>query len=645
MPPLKFTQHHQSHAGSAFYCSPYQEAAVLCIDGVGEWATTSLWHGCNSKDGPALLPLWQIDFPHSLGLLYSAVTYFCGFAVNSGEYKLMGLAPFGQPRYAGIIEDRLIDIKPDGTFRLNLEYFDFCIGNKMTSAKFDALFEANRRPPESEIRQLDMDLAASIQKVTEKVIIRLAETARRETGSANLCLAGGVALNCVANGKLRRAGIFENIWAQPAAGDAGGAVGAAFCAMHALNPELASKSKPAGEDNPDLMSNCLLGPEYSTQAIQATLDKHGAVFQKLAPKELLATTAHYLSTGAVVGWFQGAMEFGPRALGSRSILGDPGNPGIQKTMNLQIKFRESFRPFAPIVLEEDVSLYFETDKPSPYMMFVENINQRQRVSQPESHSGLDRVNEIRSTIPAVTHLDYSARIQTVSASSNELLHQLLQKFKSITGSSVLINTSFNVRGEPIVASPEDAYRCFTATNMDMLVIGDCILMKKDQPGQTTDHQLITEADSQQAMEAESQTPRSSRLAADVASKSQNPRELVKFSRTIAGIIGVIFGLLLPALNLIPWSPLIWIPVVLLFLCGELYPLALRRLFYGWFWIGHQLSRITSPILLGIVFFVVLTPIGILRRLRATQRFEKHWRNNEISYRKPSITQINLDEPF
>lgn len=470
--PLLFAEHHKSHASSAFYGSPFESSAVLCVDGVGEWATTSAWFGTTTNLGP----LWQINFPHSLGLLYSAFTYFCGFKVNSGEYKLMGLAPYGKPRYTSLIKDHLIDIKADGSFRLDLDYFNYCTGTTMVSDRFCDLFSTRPRDPDEEVREIDMDLAASIQSVTSEVMLRLARSIKLDTGASNLCLSGGVALNCVANSVIKRAGVFDSVWVQPASGDAGGAVGAAWCAWH----EHLHHTKRALQSQPDHMSGCLLGPAFDNAGIRQRLSQAGAIMTEIPDQEIYATTARLIADGKVVGWFQGPMEFGPRALGARSILADPRSSDMQKKMNLQIKGRESFRPFAPAVLLEDVGQYFDTATPSPYMTFVEPVLESLRLAPANERSGLERVNEVRSTLPAITHIDYSARLQTVTIEGNPWLYRLLRAFKTETGCSVLINTSFNVRGEPIVCSPEDAFRCFMNTDMDYLVIGNFVLAKDQQ---------------------------------------------------------------------------------------------------------------------------------------------------------------------
>ena len=471
---LLFAEHHQSHAASAFFLSPFENAAVLCLDGVGEWATTSAWHGRGNK----LQSLWEIDFPHSLGLLYSSFTYFTGFRVNSGEYKLMGLAPYGEPRYVELMRNRLIDIKEDGTFRLNMEYFDYCTGLAMTNWKFESLFGRPRRVPEADLTQDDMDIAASIQVVTEQIILRLASTLHRETGEKYLCLAGGVALNCVANSVLVRDSAFDDIWIQPAAGDAGGSIGSAAVVWHEY------LGHPRVIDGSDRMQGSFLGPQFSIDETVATLERFGARYRRLEEETLLDRLAEVLESGAIVGWFQGRMEFGPRALGARSIVGDPRKADMQSIMNSKIKFRESFRPFAPSVLEERATDYFEIDRPSPYMLLVAPVRDDIRVPMTRHDrelTGLERLNVPRSRIPAVTHVDYSSRVQTVSSKTNPRYHRLLKVFEARTNCGVLVNTSFNVRGEPIVCTPEDAYRCFMRTEMDFLVIDDILLSKTQQP--------------------------------------------------------------------------------------------------------------------------------------------------------------------
>jgi carbamoyltransferase len=474
LPPLLFGEHHESHAASAFYPSPFNSAAILCMDGVGEWATTSAWLGTENR----LTPLWEIPFPHSLGLLYSAFTYYTGFKVNSGEYKVMGLAPYGKPTYVKTIYDHLIDLKADGTFRLNMDYFNYCTGLTMTNAKFDALFGAPPRQPETLLSQREMDLARSIQEVTEDVMLRLARTLHRETGAENLCLAGGVALNCVGNGRLLRQGPFKGLWIQPAAGDAGGAVGAALAAWHQKEEQL-RRLNGAG----DTMQGGFLGPSFSNAQIEQFLQAQEAPYVRLSDEALLERVADELAAAGVVGWFQGRMEFGPRALGARSILGDARSPKMQSVMNLKIKFRESFRPFAPSVLRERLTDYFDMDTDSPYMLLVAPVQEARRTPLTEEQQtlwGIDLLHVQRSDIPAVTHVDYSARIQTVHQETNLRYYQLLKRFDAKTGCGVIVNTSFNVRGEPIVCTPEEAYRCFMRTQIDVLVLENCLLYKVDQ---------------------------------------------------------------------------------------------------------------------------------------------------------------------
>ena len=477
---LLFAEHHQSHAASAFYPSPFSEAVVLTMDGVGEWTTTSVALG----KGNDLEVIREIHFPHSLGLLYSAFTYYAGFKVNSGEYKLMGLAPYGEARYAQRILDHLIDLKADGSFRLDLAYFDYCTGLTMTNRRFDELFGGPPRRAEEPLQQRHMDLAASIQAVVEQAVLRMTSSLRHETGIANLCLAGGVALNCVANGKVLRQGLFDDLWIQPAAGDAGGALGAALLASHRLLGAPRRVGGSAQTDRcADAMRGALLGPEFSAEEVATVLDEVGARYERLGGEELLETAATALAEGKALGWFQGRMEFGPRALGNRSILADPRSPDMQKTLNLKVKFRESFRPFAPSVLRERVSDWFELDGDSPYMLLVADVKAKRRRCLGEAEralSGLARLDVPRSDIPAATHVDGSARVQTVHRDTNPRFHALLAAFEARTGCPVLVNTSFNVRGEPIVCTPADAFRCFMGTHLDCLAIGNCFLRKEQQ---------------------------------------------------------------------------------------------------------------------------------------------------------------------
>ncbi len=474
LPPLLFTQHHQSHAASAFFASPFESAAILCMDGVGEWATTSVWLGESHR----LTPQWEIQFPHSLGLLYSAFTYFCGFKVNSGEYKLMGLAPYGEPRYEDLILERLLALKDDGTFRMDMRYFSYANGLTMTNKRFARLFGGPPRQPEAPVTQREMDLAASIQAVTEKVVLRLARTVHDELGIDRLCLAGGVALNCVANGRLLREGPFTDIWVQPAAGDAGGALGAALSVWHEYLVQ------PRTCNGQDLMQGAYLGPAFGNSEIETFLRGAGIPYRRLDDATLMPRLAELLDRGHVIGWFQGRLEFGPRALGARSIIADPRNPKMQSVMNLKIKYRESFRPFAPAILSERVSEYFQYTGASPYMLMVAPVTESKRIATTEAQGyrfGIDKLKVPRSEIPAVTHVDYSARLQTVQPDTNPRFHRLIEAFAERTGCPLVINTSFNVRGEPIVCTPEDAHRCFMRTEMDYLVLENFLLDKSEQP--------------------------------------------------------------------------------------------------------------------------------------------------------------------
>ena len=475
---LLFTEHHESHAASAFFPSPFESAAILTIDGVGEWATSAYGRGHNNE----IHLLGEVHFPHSLGLLYSAFTYYTGFKVNSGEYKVMGLAPYGEPRYTEKILDELIDLRDDGSLRLNMKYFNYCQGLTMTNKAFDQLFEGPPRKPETRITQREMDLARSVQDVTELAMLRMARHVHKKTGEKNLCLAGGVALNCVGNGRVLREGPFEKIWIQPAAGDAGGALGAALSVwyQHLGNSRSTVQVCRGGIDG---MKGSYLGPSYSHGDIEAFLEGSGAPYRRLPRREVIEKAARALANEKVVGWFQGRMEFGPRALGGRSILGDPQSSKMQSLMNLKIKFRESFRPFAPSVLREAVADYFEMDCDSPYMLLVAPVRQeirRQMSAEQQKLFGIDKLNIPRSTIPAITHVDYSARVQTVRRDENEMYYDLISEFARLTGCPVVVNTSFNVRGEPIVCTPEEAYNCFMRTEMDMLVLEDFVLEKEEQ---------------------------------------------------------------------------------------------------------------------------------------------------------------------
>lgn len=511
IPKLMFTEHHQAHAASAFFPSPFNRAGVMCLDGVGEWATTSVWLG----EGNKLTPQWEIDFPHSLGLLYSAFTYYTGFKVNSGEYKLMGLAPYGEPNYVDLILNNLIDLKADGTFRLNMEYFNYTTGLTMTNEKFDKLFGGSPRKAETKISQREMDIAASIQRVTEEVVLRLSRTVQKELDVDYLCLAGGVALNCVANGKILREGIFKDIWIQPAAGDAGGALGAALAiwyeyydkprviekadsrkvprnvsreynisaSVESRNSAVSVAKPPVCSAPNDMMQGAYLGPKFEDEEIREYLDAIQAKYEYLPDTELMPRLAKILDNGNVVGWFQGRMEFGPRALGGRSIIGDPRNTKMQSVMNLKIKYRESFRPFAPSVLAERVSDYFDIEHSSPYMLLVAPVQEGLLIPMTEEQRqlfGIEKLNVPRSEIPAITHVDYSARIQTIHQETNPRYHDLITHFEKLTKCGVIVNTSFNVRGEPIVCTPEDAYRCFMRTEMDYLVVENFLMAKTEQ---------------------------------------------------------------------------------------------------------------------------------------------------------------------
>lgn len=469
---ILFGFHHRSHAASAFYPSPFEDAAVMVLDGVGEWATTSLAEG----EGATLRMLKEIAFPHSIGLLYSAFTYYLGFKVNEGEYKIMGLAPYGEPRYVDLILDKLVDLKADGSFRLDQSYFNYCTGLTMTNDRFSGLFDAPPRKPTDPLTQRHMDLARSVQVVAEEIVLRLARTLHQLTGRRNLCLAGGVALNCVANGRLLREGPFENVWVQPAAGDAGGAIGIALDIVH--NYGNIGRPAPAG----DAMKGAYLGPSFRDAEVAALKSKPGAIVQTLADDALFSEVARAIAEGKVVGWHQGRMEFGPRALGNRSILGDPRSEKMQRVINLKIKYRESFRPFAPAVLREDVAEWFGLDEDSPYMLIVAPVAEKHRrvlSDADRSREGLAKLDVARSTLPAITHVDDSARVQTVSKTTNPRFHRLIEEFKALTGCGVLINTSFNVRDEPVVCTPEDSWRCFMATEMDMLVIGNTVFVKEE----------------------------------------------------------------------------------------------------------------------------------------------------------------------
>ncbi len=620
LPPLLFAAHHAAHAASAFYPSPYPEAAVLCLDGVGEWATTSAWHG----HGHRLTPLWQQDFPHSLGLLYSAFTAYCGFRVNSGEYKLMGLAPYGEPRHVQRILDELIDLKDDGSFRLDLNYFDFAGTRRMTTERFHRLFGGPPREPEGELQQHHMDIAASIQAVTEEIVHRLATTLHRETGLDHLCLAGGVALNCVANGKLRTQGPYRDIWIQPAAGDAGGALGAALLAWHH------HLDRPRHPSQPDAMQGALLGPEYDTDTIETTLRQAGARYRRLDPDALDHTVAEALDQGRVVGWFQGRAEFGPRALGNRSILGDPRPPEMQSRINLKIKFRESFRPFAPAVLAEHQAEWFEMERPSPYMLFVSPLKAQHLRPLPQQARGLDKLRHPRSPVAAVTHVDGSARLQSVHPQTHPRFHRLIQAFHRRSGCPMVVNTSFNIRGEPIVLTPRDALRCFARTDMDLLAIGDFLVDKRDQPPELA-----------QRLDAPPPPPEPEHPPLPEAT----PKRLRQFALSTAAAVVLLFGLLIPWLTAHP------IPLWLIAaagawaLWGLLLPTSLTPLYHGWLRFGLLMGRITTPVILTVVYCLLVTPLGWLRRALGHDPMERRRDPQAASYRRPSPPLSGMDKPF
>ena len=468
-----FSSHHYSHAAAAFFPSGFNNSAILCMDGVGELSTTTAWIGKEES----IEPLWKIEYPDSLGLLYSAFTYYCGFKVNSGEYKLMGLAPYGKPKFLNLIKNNLVETSKDGSFIMNHQLLTYSKSFKMIDREFEKLMGNKRRLPEAPISQFHKDVAASIQAFTDELVIKLARNIKEQTRCDNLCLSGGVALNCVANGKLRREGIFKNIWVQPASGDAGSAIGCALSLWAKMRKEKVTRHESSG----DAMNGCYLGPEFNDQEISAYLSSVNAKYHYKKNNSIFQEVAHLISEGKVIGWFQGRMEFGPRALGHRSILGDPRNAEMQKKINVKVKFRESFRPFAPAVLEEDVDKYFATNDKSPYMLFVDNVNKRQNQTKEVKPTKMSEIDNSFSDLPAITHVDYSARIQTVSRNDSPIFYKLLKEFKNYTGCSVLINTSFNVRGEPIVCSPKDAYECFMSTNLDYLAIGNYLLCKKEQP--------------------------------------------------------------------------------------------------------------------------------------------------------------------
>jgi carbamoyltransferase len=626
---ILFPEHHRSHAASAFFPSPFPEAAIVTTDGVGEWTTTSI--GFGSENSIKLLK--EIQFPHSLGMLYSAFTYYTGFKVNSGEYKVMGLAPYGEPKYVKTILDNLIDIKKDGSFKLNLDYFNFPVGLTMTNRNFHHLFGGPPRKPESKITQKEMDLARSVQEVTELALKRLSLHAKEATGADYLVLAGGVALNCVANGKLLRETNYKDIWVQPAASDAGGALGGALSVWY----EYLSNERKLEHGN-DSQKGSYLGPEFSDSEIGEFLESHHIPFHQLSDTELIKQTAELLANGKVVGWFQGRMEFGPRALGSRSILGDPRSPGMQKKMNLKIKFRESFRPFAPSILLEYVRKYFQFDRSSPYMLFVADVaeDKRRTMNQEEQQLfGIDKLNIVRSEIPAVTHVDYSARLQTVDRKTNERYHALLTEFASKTGYPVLVNTSFNVRGEPIVCTPEDAYKCFMRTEMDNLVLGKHLLIKAEQP------ENIPGVDWKEGFEKGRFTPKKSPTIDK--SKFNDKREWRKF--------GIGLSIILSILGTIQWItgksmfPMIYLTAGIVLASALLFPLILKPLFILFSYIGFGLGWIMTRVILSALYFLVITPIGMISRLMGKRYLQTNLKTNETTYWKNRQEQTASKEHF
>jgi carbamoyltransferase len=611
---ILFTEHHESHAASAFFASPFENAAVVTMDGVGEWATTSYGHG----KGNELHLLKELHFPHSIGLLYSAFTYYLGFKVNSGEYKVMGLAPYGEPIYTELILDELVELYEDGSLRLNMKYFNFAAGLTMTNAAFEKLFGEPRREPESELRQIHLDLARSVQEVTELAMVKIARHVQKETGEKNLCLAGGVALNCVGNGRILREKIFENIWIQPAAGDAGGALGAALSVWHQYlgNERSAANSELNGK------KNYYLGPKFSNDEITEYLDSVGANYQKLSRTELYETVAQHLADEKVVGWFQGRMEFGPRALGGRSILGDARSPKMQTQMNLKIKFRESFRPFAPSVLREKVSDFFELETDSPYMLLVAPVRENLRFQMSEDEQklfGIEKLNLRRSTIPAVTHIDYSARIQTVREEESPAYHKLISAFDDLTGCPVVVNTSFNVRGEPIVCTPRDAYRCFMKTEMDFLVMEDILLDKRTQNGNSP----LEEKPEQKTKPSETE---------QVSNKQARNTALV--------VAAVLF--LFAAWNfyrLRETAAIVFIGLSAFFvLLGTLLPTPAKIFHVYWMKLARVLGHVNSIILLTLLFYLVFAPYNLISRVLGRDPLRRRGKKGESNWTERKTTR-------
>jgi len=587
VPTLLFTRHHQAHAAAAFFPSPFDEAAILCLDGVGEWATSSLWHGKHNE----LAPLAELHFPHSLGLLYSAFTYYTGFKVNSGEYKLMGLAPYGQPVYVNLILDNLVDLKADGSFRLNMRYFDYMTGFRMVSKRFEELFGQPARTPADPISQRDMDVARSIQEVTEEIVLRLARTLHGRLNTDRLCLAGGVALNCVVNGRLVREGPFRELWVQPAAGDAGGALGAALSAWYEY------LGNPRQVNGTDSMQGAFLGPSYADQNSLDMLERVGANYVHYSDGQLFPTVAKLLDEGQVVGWFQGRMEFGPRALGGRSILADPRDPEMKDRINNKIKFRESFRPFAPAVKVERVAEWFQLDRPSPYMLLAAPVTAdgRERLPAGEARPAG------RSPLPSITHVDSSARIQTVHQEINPRFYGLLEAFEALTGCPVLLNTSFNVRGEPIVNTPRDAWRCFMRTGMDYLVLGNYLLDKTLQPAAESSLDLTT---------GDPADPRKD-SGPDI---SYTKRQVRIFGSTLGLALPLLFGIGLPAYRGLPWPLWPWIVGGLPAILAWIAPAFLWPVYRSWMLVGRALGKVNTRLVLGVFFFLILSPVGLVMRL-------------------------------
>ncbi len=589
IPPLLFSSHHQAHAASAFYPGPFESSAILCMDGVGEWATTSAWLGKSN----VIEPIWQIDFPHSLGLLYSAFTSFTGFRVNSGEYKLMGLAPYGEPVYEKCILDELIDVKPDGSYRLNMDYFAYGYSSRMVNDKFISLFGGPAREPESELTKREMDIAASIQKVIEDVVVKLSNHLQKETGEKKLSLAGGVALNCVANSKILARTDFDEIWIQPAAGDAGGAVGAALAAWYQY------LDQPRQRESDDAMQGAYLGPAFDTDKARIELDALGAVYELMDEDSLLEKTAALLSGKNIVGWFQGRMEFGPRALGGRSILADPRDSDMQSKLNLKIKYRESFRPFAPAVLASQRDDYFTRGQQSPYMLLVADIHESLRKTVENSaEQGLKKLGQLRSSLPAVTHVDYSARVQTVDGKYNPRFFRLLEQFEKLTGCPVLVNTSFNVRGEPIVCRPADAYCCFMNTEMDYLVVENLFLRKEDQ---------VAISD-----KASNETRGFLRVkAVSFSDEAEQKKQLRQFGVSLALLIALIFGVILPLLGQKAFMIWFWVAAIILFLASWIVPVTVIPVRVFWLGLGKALGRLVTPVILTVMYTVLIAPLGLL----------------------------------